>query len=110
MAQPQQELVVVAVAGIQQEVQVDLVAVVTGVQTLAAFQQVQELQTQVAVAVVGLLQHRVQVAQVSSSFVILERKKAQAVRLLAQVVTQSTPSHHLAHTQHKDKTWHILQK
>jgi hypothetical protein len=45
------------------------------------------------------------VAQVLSSFVMLAHSVVQAEQLRLVAVTPSTPSHHPAHTPHKEQTW-----
>jgi hypothetical protein len=95
-----QVVAVVAVTPGNREALVETAAEALAVTTL--LKELQELQTQ-AVDVVAAVQKR-QVPQMAvlvlSFFVILVRNAVQAEQLLQQVVTQSTPSHHLAHTPH----------
>jgi hypothetical protein len=91
-------------------IRVTLVLAVLAVELLESFlaRVIMALQIEVVVAAVLAPHHLLveTVAQASLLCVTLALKKAQAVQLLAQVVTLITPSQHLAHTQHKDKTCH----
>jgi hypothetical protein len=67
-----------------------------------------------AAAVLGLVKQvhltAVTAAPASSSFVTSAHSAAQAARSPRVAATRSTPSLRPAHSRHKEKTWHILQK
>jgi hypothetical protein len=69
------------------------------------------LPTQVVAVVVAVVAELlVMVVPVLLLFDTKGRKRVQAAQLHPQVVTPTTPSLRPAHSRHKEKTWHILQK